>query len=97
MNDDTKAWPVCGEAVKAAAIKCRFCNTDLTPSAAAKEAESERTLFRGHPATIYSACQWLAAVATLGIAYLVYWFRSISTTTYEITSQRIRIALGLRE
>ena len=94
MSDDTKACPVCGETIKAAAVKCRFCNTDLTAFAAAKEAESERTLFLGHPAVIYSAWQWLAVVVTLGIAYLVYWFRSISTT-YQITTQRIRIERGL--
>ena len=50
-------------------------------------------LFRS-PAVIHSAWQWLAVVATLGIAYLVYWVRSVSTT-YQITSQRIRIERGL--
>jgi uncharacterized membrane protein YdbT with pleckstrin-like domain len=43
---------------------------------------------------IYSAWQWLAVVVTLGIAYLVYWFKSISTR-YEITSQRVRMERGL--
>ena len=94
MSDDTKACPVCGESIKAAAIKCRFCNTDLTAFAAAKEAEAERTLFSGHPAVIHSAWQWLAVVATLGVAYLVYWVRSASTT-YQVTTQRIRIERGL--
>ena len=49
VTDDTKACPVCGETIKAAAIKCRFCNTDLAALEAAKEAEVERELFVGQP------------------------------------------------
>jgi len=94
MSDDTQACPVCGETIKAAAIKCRFCNTDLAAYSAAKEAEIEKPLFTGHPAVIYTFWQWIAVIFTLGIAYLVYWIRSISTT-YEITTQRVRVERGL--
>lgn len=71
MDEDTKPCPVCGETIKAVAIKCRFCNSDLTAHAAARDAEVERELFKGHPAIFYSITQWLWIPLMLGIAYLV--------------------------
>ncbi len=94
VSEDNKPCPVCGEMIKAAAIKCRFCNTDLAEYQTARDAEVERQLFAGNPAVISSLGQWVIVVLTIGIAYLVYWVQSRSIT-YTLTSQRIQIERGL--
>ena len=92
MNDAgesaTKACPVCGETIKAVAIRCRFCNTDLQAFEVAREAEQERDLFVGRPAIIYSASQIVVLVLTVGIAFVFYWLRTLSRR-YHITTQRV--------
>ena len=75
MDGDTKPCPVCGETIKAVALKCRFCNTDLSEFAAKKEFEAEKDLFDGHPALIYNVQQFVPFLVVIALAVAVGYFR----------------------
>ncbi len=94
MSDETKACPVCAETIKAAALKCRFCNTDLNAHRVEQEAAVERTLFSGHPVALYTVGRWAVTVLTLGLGYVYFWIQS-RAVTYTITTQRVQIVRGL--
>ena len=93
-QDDTKPCPVCGETIKAAAIKCRFCGEDLQAFQLKKEAAVEREIFSGRPAVVYSVWQLLLVIVTLGIAWIVMWFKRAGVN-YRLTSQRIQVERGI--
>ena len=69
--EDTKPCPVCGETIKAVALKCRFCNTDLAAWGEKQTLETESDLFSGHPALFYSVGQFLPFVAALAVGVAV--------------------------
>ena len=73
-DPDSKPCPLCAETIKAAALKCRFCNSDLEAFTARKEHETEKPLFSGNPAVFYSVDQFIPFVLLIMIAVVFEYF-----------------------
>ncbi len=85
MEEETKACPVCGETIKAVAIKCRFCNSDLKAFEAEQKHEEERVLFTGRPAALYSVGQF--------VPFLVLLVAMVAIVAYEPHRYEVRTVL----
>ncbi len=65
-----------------------------TQDQAARIMAAEQTIFEGEPAVLPGIGALLLTIVTLGIAYLVFWFRR-GGVKYRITTQRIVIDSGI--
>ena len=94
-NIDTKPCPVCGETIKAVALKCRFCNTDLQTFAENQEFEAESELFSGRPAAVYSLGQFVPFLGVIALCALLAYFK-LDTAYIVVVFAVLCVGLALR-
>jgi hypothetical protein len=95
MDTDTKPCPVCGETIKAVALKCRFCSTDLQTFAENQEFQAESELFSGRPALIYSVGQFAPFLAIIVLCVLLA-YSSLDAGYILLAFAVLCIGFGLR-
>jgi rRNA maturation protein Nop10 len=97
---DIKKCPVCGENIRATAAKCRFCKEDLEAYEKRREAQIEKTLYKGRNPMFYSIRQviyliLLSIVFLLpGLIYFLYRWYNSKSNKYIITTHRLGIETG---
>lgn len=101
MQSNERHCPVCGELIKAVALKCRFCGEDIEAFLRRKQPVVEREIFKAKRPVVSDAGQAvLLVLAFLNyiipglIVLFIYWLLA-TTTEYQITTKKIVVSSGV--